>query len=281
MIYVSAYAIQSEGFKSVEEAYAAYNAQWDDDGNLSNGSKGDEYGIPSTITEVSTAAELTEALAEGGIVVLTADIDLGAESINIPADANVTLNLNGNDLTGANEGADHYAMFTIPNGASLTIIGKGNVTATTAAGENNRSLAIFQNAGKLTINGGTYTLTDSSAGKTWIIATIVDNRTTSASCEAVLTINGGEFAVAGTAKNLFRNYPQQGGSATIIFNDGTFKANGSAETYIWNQEAGTYKGELYFNGGSYEAGIVYEDYNGQDDIHFADGVVVPAYSGNN
>lgn len=36
-MYVSAYAIQTEGFANVEDAYAAYNKQWTTDGNVNNG----------------------------------------------------------------------------------------------------------------------------------------------------------------------------------------------------------------------------------------------------
>ena len=39
VIYVSAYAMQTEGFANVKEAYAAYNTQW--------GDKGTEWGDPS------------------------------------------------------------------------------------------------------------------------------------------------------------------------------------------------------------------------------------------
>ena len=236
--------------------------------------------ITVTLTqEVNTADELTTAVANGGLITLTGDIDMGATQMVVGG--NVVLDLNGHDLTGAFAEAGHYAMFTVQNGASLTINGYGNVSATTAAQENNRSLALFLNHGTITINGGTYTLTDSSEGKTWIIATIVDNRTNSAACNTVLTINDGEFTVAGNAKNLFRNYPQQGGSATLTINDGLFHDRNGAVAYIWNQESRDYPGNLNFLGGTFDAGVVYEDYNGQSDVYIAPGVIIDAYSGNN
>ena len=233
-------------------------------------------------TTVSSAEELTSIISAGGSVTLTEDLNLNETQMTIPAGADVTLNLNGHDLTGSYTGADHYALFTIVDGASLKVEGEGEVTANTEVTDNNRSLAIFQNSGKLTLNGGTYNMNNVRNGKTWIIATIVDNRTSSASCDTVLTINGGDYSVSGDAINLFRNYPQQGGTATIKFNNGTFhgKDNGKL-AYIWNQEAGTHLGELYFNGGIYDANVVYEDYNGQSDIHIADGVIIQGYSGNN
>ena len=229
---------------------------------------------------VHDKASFDQAFAqEASVIVLEADIDLGDSQYTLPGD--LTLDLNGHKLTGAYTGADHYAMFTVPNGASMTVEGEGKVTASTEVTADNRSLAIFQNAGNLTINGGTYSIGNVKNDHTWIIATIVDNRTKSATDNAVLTINGGDFSVTVDATNLFRNYPQQGGKATLIINDGKFHANGDKTTYIWNQESGSYPGELYFNGGTYDAGVVYEDYNGQSDVHIATGVVINAYSGNN
>ena len=229
----------------------------------------------------ANAEELEKVLEAGSAAVLTADINMGDAQITIPAGASAVLDLNGHDLTGTYTGDAHYAMFTIPDGASLTINGEGDVTATTAASADNRSLALFQNSGELVLNGGNYKVTDNSEGKTWIIATIVDNRTSSTSCATKLTINGGDYSVAGKAINLFRNYPQQGGSATLIINDGNFYGEAGETTYIWNQEAGTHLGELYFNGGNYDANVVYEDYNGQSDVHITDGVIISGYSGNN
>lgn len=230
---------------------------------------------------VNTADQLVNAVTNGAPAIkLNNDIDLGATQIAVPADKEIVLDLNGNDLTGNFAVAGHYAMFTIPATSSLTVKGEGNVTANTAAQENNRSLAIFMNSGKLILDGGNYTVNDASEGKTWIIATIVDNRTNSASCATELIINGGTYNVAGNAKNLFRNYPQQGGSATLTINDGLFNDAG-ATTYIWNQESGSYPGILNFNGGTYGAQVVYEDYNGQSDINIAPGVVINAYAGNN
>ncbi len=282
-ILVLSQGVQASGFGSadvaLDEAFGAPTATSDDGVTMNAVAWLSKLIIP---TVVETADELADAITAGGTVMLASDVDLGTAMITIPAGTTATLDLNGHDLTGTYTGADHYAMFKIPNGAALTVKGDGEVKATTKSEVDNRSLAIFQNAGELTLDGGEYTLTDSSEGKTWIIATIVDNRTSNSSCAAKLTINGGEFSVNGKAINLFRNYPQQGGTATLIINDGVFHANsGATTTYIWNQEAGSYLGELYFNGGTYDANVVYEDYNGQSDIHIADGVTINGYSGNN
>jgi len=288
-ILVVSQAVQTMGFEDANEndtaADEALNAAFGEitvDNNpwKKNGENLD--GTPVFPVLASNAQELIDGLSNGGNVTLTADIDLGDKQIAIPAGAEVTLNLGGYAITGQYKDAGHYGMITIPNTASLTVNGPGSMEASTEFTAGNRAGVIFQNAGKLEINGGTYHLSDSTTGQTWIIAAIIDNRTNSAACETVATINDGDFTVAGKAKNLFRNYPQGGGSATMIFNDGEYHANTAEETtYIWNHSDHRYVGELYFNGGTYDSSIVYEDYDGQGDIHIADGVTIAAYSGNN
>ncbi len=234
----------------------------------------------SDTVSVSTADELAAAVANGGTVVVSEDINLADTQIKVTKDTTIIL---AADIIGEYAGADHYAMFTVANNATLTVEGSGNVKATTASSENNRSLAIFLNSGDLIINGGTYEINDNTVDKSWIIATIVDNRTNSKECTTSLTINGGDFTVSGKSINLFRNYPQQGGTATLTVNDGTFHENAGKTTYFWNQEAGSYVGAMNFNGGVYDGDIVYEDYNGQDDIYVSAAAIaggLKPYSGN-
>lgn len=68
IIYVSAYAIQKEGFATVEEAYAAYNAQWTTDSGVNNGLEFAE--IPTIFSwegvKYVTSGETGEAYANGG-----------------------------------------------------------------------------------------------------------------------------------------------------------------------------------------------------------------------
>ncbi len=88
VIYVSAYGIQTDGFATVEEAYAAYNEQWGDNGA--------EYAPVGTY--VATAEGLKSALKAAGagdVVVLDEDITVGGP-ITVPA--GVTLHGNGNSL---------------------------------------------------------------------------------------------------------------------------------------------------------------------------------------
>ena len=59
VIYVSAYAIQAEGFGTVEDAYTAYNTQWGDNGS--------EYGaLPEIVIVDGCMAGCIRYVAEGG-----------------------------------------------------------------------------------------------------------------------------------------------------------------------------------------------------------------------
>ncbi|MBR4039931.1 MAG: SipW-dependent-type signal peptide-containing protein [Clostridia bacterium] len=282
-IMVDGFAIQTEGFDDVDAAYTAYTTQW---GGLTGG----ESNAPAG-TAVATAAELAAELAKGGEVYLTADIDLSDTTIEIADGTVAKLNLNGKEITAEKSGAASTSAFSIKKGGSLTVTGNGKVNYTAevtanASGDKNASNSIFNNQGTLTIDGGSYHVTDKStkaeAGKlNYIICAVVDNFCAAGVEEAKLTINGGEFSISGLGSNLIRNYPQQGGIATLTINGGTFRAKeGATNTYIWNQD-GSGKGYMNFLGGTYEDGVVYEDYKGQDDITIADGVTIKGYSGNN
>lgn len=116
-IYVSAYAIQAEGFATVSEAYAAYNTQW--------GENGTEYASPTI--EVASVEELDEAIANApadGVVVLKNSIDFGNSTYTI--NKSVVINLNGNTLSSSARNGTIYAKggCTIKNG---TIEHKGTV----------------------------------------------------------------------------------------------------------------------------------------------------------
>lgn len=234
--------------------------------------------------EVNKADQLKFAVEHADMynkIKLIDDINLGDTQITVPAGKTVELDLNGHDITADYTGASAgVAMFKIKNGAKLTVKGEGDVTASTGFVTSNNYGAIFSNAGELVIEGGNYCMTDSTTGQTWIISCVIDNL--GYDCDGTTTINGGTFTVAGKAKNIIRNRPQHTGTMTLIINDGHFKANpAEATTYIWNQVDSGGAGEIFFNGGTFDSTVVYEDYNGQSDIHIASGVIINAYSGNN
>jgi len=104
VMYVSAYAIQADGFTSADDAIAAYNTQW--------GDKGDEYAPVPTIA--GSAEELQDALTTGGTIYLKENVEGGA---TIAQGADVDMNLKNNTLTG-----------TVTNNGDLTISG-GTIAA--------------------------------------------------------------------------------------------------------------------------------------------------------
>lgn len=117
-VYVSAYAIQTEGFDSVEKGYEAYNAQW--------GENGTEFGTPAI--SVSSAEELEAALtADEETIVVSLEADLTYDVAAWENDAmggdstkSVTIIGNGNTIT-FNQTNSDWNNITTKNGSKLTI----------------------------------------------------------------------------------------------------------------------------------------------------------------
>ncbi len=181
-----------------------------------------ETTVEAEATTVATADALAAAVAAGGDVRLTADITLTASELNVAADKEVNVELNGKTLT-------VNSLDPIKNNGKMTI-SNGKVEA--AYGENTRRCiynygemvidgvefvqtydqkgAAINNEGKLTINnatvnavyysvwcsgadsetvinGGTFTTTNNvELRDTWAYAVLAQNG-------AKLTINGGAF----------------------------------------------------------------------------------------
>ncbi len=92
-----------------------------------------------------TAQELKDAIADGNTITLTANIDLGAEGITIPAGEKVTLKLNGHSLTSTGED-------TISVKGTLIVEGEGSVTST---GDGKGALVNYP-GGEVELKGGSY-----------------------------------------------------------------------------------------------------------------------------
>lgn len=208
------------------------------------------------VAEVSSAASLGAALAEGGKVVLTADItaDNVVTLANIPAGVSATLDLNGHDITASLNGSAGWSqIFRVGKGATLTVNGEGNVHAVSYPTTSYGSVIFNNDAGTLVINGGTYTMDYGTYAEGYLLPSIVD--TNSNVGKATTTINGGTFY---HNRNMFRNFaqPQRGeNNATLIINGGTF--NGEADDYasIWNQKTNgngvVGDGVVELNGGTF------------------------------
>ena len=107
------------------------------------------------VKEVVDATALTQAIKDaedGDTIKLTASI---TASITIPADKNITLDLNGQTLTGELKNS----VATIKNNGTLTIkdsAGNGKITRETKAGN---TYYVIDNQGTLTIASGEVSIT--------------------------------------------------------------------------------------------------------------------------
>ena len=142
-----------------------------------------------------------------------------AETLTIPADRSITLDLNGHTLTSSADG------ITVATGAELTITGNGTITAT---GSSSKAVV---NSGKLTIENGTFT-------GVYAAVRALGGSTT--------VINGGSFHGGETRQSLF--YWANGTALTVIINDGTFNQPVSTATesgkVILTVKGGSFKNDL-------------------------------------
>lgn len=211
VIYVSAYAVQVEGFVTVDDAYKAYQAQW--------GTKGGEYADPAMI--VTDAADLGDALATESNVFLKEDVTKEGEGFDVPANQNVTVDLNDKTLGAdylenngelvVNDGdlktgtPAHYGM--IGNGAdSVTVLNDVDV----ASGGGGVAAA---NGAQLTINGGSVDVSSASTSGRYNIY--------AEGAGTVVTVNGGKYSFS-AALNQKRAYICALEGAVVYVNGGEF-----------------------------------------------------------
>lgn len=163
-VLVLSQAVQAEGFDdpadALNEAFGvpseAKFVEWFDGIEDGIGSPGDKWPNNNPPAGVTTAEELLAAIAEGGEVNLAADITLDTNQfIEIPADKEVTIILNGKTLTGSADQAKSTHM--IDNKGKLTIKGEGTIdyASTGAAGGSSYGFYTINNSGDLVIDGAT------------------------------------------------------------------------------------------------------------------------------
>ena len=189
------------------------------------------------VTEVGDADALKAAIAAGGEVVLSADIEL---SEILTVEKNVVLDLNGHTLSYIAEVAGN-AMIT--NDASLTINDSGdtgkiayvfNGEPTTAKAAN-----VIANKGEVIVNGGEITNT----GKGNQIGYAIDNYGGS-----TLTVNGGKISASGSS--YYDGIRLFCGNNKIVVT-----VNGGQISSIWaqnpsNNKASVVDGTVVINGGN-------------------------------
>ncbi len=216
-ILVLSQAVQAEGFESAEKALdAAFgdittaNHPWIDS----------NVEIP-TVTSVSTAEELTAAIAEGGIVVLENNVVLEDKPITIAKDSETYLNLNGNTLSGTSTSSTTSNLIKVAAGGSLTIAnGTVSFYATTPdtnwGGNGQPPFPGYANntiscSGKLIIDGATIENKTAPGGASYAIDCYPG---------AELTINSG--TIDGHGKTAIRMFANSGTVSTnLTVNGGT------------------------------------------------------------
>lgn len=190
-LYVNAYAIQEDGFTTVQDAYKAYGEQWGTNFNAA--------------VNNLTASDAQEKLEKGGAVNVAEDIELTEASTELKNPTTITLNgtlsSSRNDKT--NDGAAGISTLTVYN--DTTISGNGTV-------ENIEAYAITVRGGSLTINGGSYKAVTTAVNMV----------------EGALYITGGTFEAApynGDCRYLIncadQNY--RDGKITVEITGGSFK----------------------------------------------------------
>lgn len=133
-LYVNAYAIQEDGFETVQEAYAAYADQWGTNFN-------------AAVNNV-TASNAQSKLVAGGVVNVAEDVVLTEAATEMKNAA--TIKLNADLISSRNDDSSNAALSsTLTISADTTIDGEGAV-------ENTEAYAITLRDGTLTINGGHY-----------------------------------------------------------------------------------------------------------------------------
>lgn len=261
VMYVSAYAMQKEGFDDVDAAIAGYNAQW--------GDKGDEYAPIPTIA--ASAEELQDALTTGGTIYLKENVEGGA---TIAQGADVDMNLKDNTLTGTvtNNGDLTISGGTIAANGDQAIYNEGNaelkdVTVTMTGSDgyiaNSRtvdSVTIYENVTATSTGGGVNVWEGEAIFKS---GTITTNSTSTSARHmfyvangAKLTIEDGEFIFSPTNLTRKGSYICAHVNAEVIVNGGTFHKPSTRTAPIQEIDGGTvtiYGGTFQFDPSAFVA----------------------------
>ena len=183
-ILVVSQAVQTSGFASAEaaltEAFGEVNADnhpWKGEGKL-----------PVIPKLVDTAEELTEALKNGGEVILTKDLEVDGDStVTIASGKEAVLNLNGKTITSVAEGTGNREIFNV--------------------------------RGNMEVKNGTITL-EATVNQGWnAMATVFD-----VTAGGVLNLDGVNLNVSGTDMT-FGVHLNNWGEATLNMNNCVIKTN--------------------------------------------------------
>ncbi len=211
---------------------------------------------------VSTTAELAVAVAEGGAISLANNLTLTGTELNVAANKEVSLNLNGKTLT-------VNALDPIKNNGVMTIT-NGKVAA--AYGENTRRC--IYNYGEMTINGVEFVQTYDKKGAAInnVGKKIINNPTVDAvyysiwnsGANAELIINGGTYTTTNNValRDTWAYAVTCRDGAKMTINGGSFEGNHGV--------IAAEGGEVVLNGGTYHCTATYTG-NSDWTLYAADG----------
>lgn len=197
-----------------------------------------QYDKFASYTEVSTEAELRDALAKGGDIVLAADITAADnEKFDIPASTTTLLDLNGYTLTSKDGGDHNWMAIDVNEDAHFTLEDSsadktGTIVSSCYGVYVNKSATFVMNGGNIIVRGnGTYDF-----GVTLFNGNFVMNGGTITASVGVyaydyyadaqdptVVINDGNLNKEKETKDNYEpEYIMQEGSADITINGGTF-----------------------------------------------------------
>ena len=153
--------------------------------------------VKETGKAYTSLQDAIDAAGEGATVTLLKNV---TESVKIEKDKNITIDLNGQTLTGG-----------ITNYGTLFVTGEGTVSS-------EKYVIIFANYGELTVENGTFK-TNGNA--------VVMNTGNASNPAGTVTIKGGTFETTGTATYVYTI----NNSGTLNIEGGTFKTGGNFAIY--------------------------------------------------
>ena len=206
----------------------------------------------AVVVEVATVEELVTAFTAGGNVKLTAPVDMGVETVSIPKDVEVVLDLNGQTISGVMTETVTANHTLIQNNGSLVIddsTGKGKITysytgETTNWGKSTNTITNAPKA-KLVVNGGTIENTTNVPSHIYYA---IDNLTNGNTGIVELEINGGEISCPNyRAIRMFCNSTTDLNKVTI--NGGKISSETNAPVVLHISSNKAHVAELNITGG--------------------------------
>ena len=265
-ILVLSQAVQTEGFVNAETALdTAFG-----DITTTNHPWIDGVEIP-TVPFATTADELKEALENGESVSLATDVAL-AETFDIPAGKNATINLCGNELSFVS--TESKASCAIANKGTLTL--KNGTVTYKGVGDPSFGYGTntINNTGKLVIDGvtvinttdsGSSVAIDCSAGAELVVNSgkIVSEKNAIRLCpfgsaSINCTINGGSITGARAIQiQLPSNQPSVAPDVNLTINGGTLTGNSGLALYSYSAGQSFADVDVIINGGIFNGDVCF------------------------